>query len=119
MLESSHNLCNGRVLSTKYINDVKKICDAHKIKLHLDGARALNASTFLKIEPAKMVKDFDTINFCLSKGMGCPIGSMVIGTREDIAHARIVAKLLGGALRQAGVLAACGLVSLEDWQDKL
>ena len=83
--------------------------------MHLDGARALNAANFLKIKPAEMVKDFDTVNFCLSKGMGCPVGSMIIGTKSDIEHARVLRKMLGGQMRQIGILAICGLISLEDW----
>jgi threonine aldolase len=98
-LESSHNICNGRVLPLDYIKKVKKIAKKHKLRMHLDGARGLNAVTYLGVEPAEMVKDFDTVNFCLSKGMGCPIGSMVIGTKEDMAFARILRKLLGGQMR--------------------
>jgi threonine aldolase len=67
--------------------------------MHLDGARGLNAVTALNTDPATMVKDFDTVNFCLSKGMGCPVGSMVIGSKEDIAFARILRKILGGQMR--------------------
>jgi threonine aldolase len=67
--------------------------------MHLDGARGLNAATFLKIDPSEMVKDFDTINFCLSKGMSCPVGSLVIGSLEDIEHARMLRKLVGGQMR--------------------
>jgi threonine aldolase len=97
---------------------VKKICKDHKLRLHLDGARSLNAAHCLKKDPAVLFKDFDTINFCLSKGMGCPIGSLVIGKNEDMVFANIARKLLGGSMRQAGVLAACGLVSLEDWEER-
>jgi threonine aldolase len=98
-LESSHNICSGRVLPLDYIKKVKKIAKKHKLRMHLDGARGLNAVTYLGVEPAEMVKDFDTVNFCLSKGMGCPIGSMVIGTKEDMAFARMLRKLLGGQMR--------------------
>ena len=98
-----------------YIKDVKKICKQHNIRMHLDGARGLNAAVYLNVKPDKMVKDFDTVNFCFSKGMGCPVGSMVIGTKADIDFARMIRKMLGGAMRQSGVLAACALVSLEDW----
>ena len=98
-LENSHNLCNGRVLGVDYIGKVKKIANKHKLRMHLDGARSLNAATSLNIEPAKLVKDFDTINLCMSKGMGCPIGSLLIGSQQDIAHARIIRKMLGGQMR--------------------
>ena len=118
-LESSHNICNGRVLKLDFIKEVKKIANKHKLRFHLDGARALNAAVALNIDPAVMVEDFDTVNFCLSKGMGCPVGSLVMGTKQDIEFARVIRKMLGGAMRQAGVLATCGLVSLEDWKQKL
>lgn len=118
-LESSHNICNGRVLKLDFIKEVKKIANKHKLRFHLDGARALNAAVALNIDPAVMVEDFDTVNFCLSKGMGCPVGSLVLGTKQDIEFARVIRKMVGGAMRQAGVLATCGLVSLEDWKQKL
>ena len=66
-----------------------------------------------------MVKDFDIVNVCLSKGMGCPAGSMIAGTEEDIRRARVIRKMLGGGMRQTGILSACGLVSLMDWEEKL
>ena len=118
VLESSHNLCNGRVLKMDYIKAVKQIATKHKLRMHLDGARGLNAAVKLGIEPAEMVKDFDTVNFCLSKGMGCPVGSLIIGEKEYIEHARVVRKMLGGGMRQAGVLAVCGIISLEDWKER-
>jgi threonine aldolase len=67
--------------------------------MHLDGARALNAALFLGVSPAELVEDFDTISFCLSKGMGCPVGSLIIGSHEDIAFAKILRKLVGGTMR--------------------
>ncbi len=102
-----------------YIEKVRKIANKHKMKMHLDAARGLNAAVALNIDPAEMVKHFNTVNFCLSKGMGCPVGSMVIGSTIMIEHARALRKMLGGQMRQVGVLAACGLISLEDWQEKL
>jgi threonine aldolase len=67
----------------------------------------------------EMVKDFDLVNVCLSKGLGCPVGSILAGTEQDIQFAKNIRKMLGGSMRQTGVLAACGLVSLMDWQEKL
>lgn len=118
-LESSHNVCNGRVPSMKFIDGVKKIAKKHKLRMHLDGARCLNAATKLNIDPAEMVKAFDTVNFCLSKGMGCPIGSVLMGKEADIQHASIIRKMLGGQMRQVGTIASCGLVALEDWRERL
>ena len=118
-LETSQNLCQGSVLKVDYISQVKDIAKKKKLRMHLDGARCLNAAQYLKINPAEMVKDFNTVNFCLSKGMGCPVGSMIIGTKDDIEHARALRKMLGGQMRQVGILATCGLISLEDWQERL
>lgn len=102
-----------------YIAKVKQITKKNKIKLHLDGARAWNSAIFLQISMKEMAKDFDIVNVCLSKGMGCPVGSMIAGSEEDIKRARVIRKMLGGGMRQTGVLSACGLVSLMDWEDKL
>ena len=118
-LESSMNNMSGKVLRPKYIKQVKKIAKKRKAKLHLDGARSWNASLFLGISMKEMLKDFDLVSVCLSKGMGCPVGSLVVGSEKDIWSARNYRKMLGGAMRQTGVLAACGLVSLMDWEEKL
>lgn len=98
-LESSHNNKSGRVLRLDYISKVKKIVKKQKGKLHLDGARSWNASLFLGIEMKEMVKDFDLVSICLSKGMGCPIGSLLVGSEKDIYEARNYRKMLGGAMR--------------------
>jgi len=82
-----------------YITEVKKIANKHKLRMHLDGARGLNAALKLGMDPAEMVKDFDTVNFCLSKGMGCPVGSLIIGAKDYIDHARVIRKMLGGGMR--------------------
>lgn len=87
--------------------------------MHLDGARSWNAAVFLDTPMNEMVKDFDLVNVCLSKGLGCPVGSILAGTEQDIQFAKNIRKMLGGSMRQTGVLAACGLVSLMDWQEKL
>ena len=83
-LESSHNNLSGKVLRMDYIKKVKKIAKKRKAKLHLDGARSWNASIFLGIEMKEMVKDFDIVSVCLSKGLGCPIGSLIVGSEKDI-----------------------------------
>ena len=102
-----------------YIKKVKKLAKKHKMKMHLDGARALNAAVHLGITPAEMVKDFDTVSICLSKGLGCPVGSVVVGSEKDIKHMWILRKLLGGNLRQAGILTKAALENLKDWEVKL
>ena len=118
-LESTHNECSGRVLSMDYIKSVKKLAKKYKMKMHLDGARCLNAAVHLGITPAEMCKDFDTVSVCLSKGLGCPVGSVVVGSEKDVKHMWVLRKLLGGNLRQAGILTKAALVNLEDWEAKL
>ena len=112
-LENTHNMAGGTVYPTPVADE---ICDnAHEagIPVHLDGARVFNAATYLGENVAVMTAKFDSIQFCLSKGLGAPVGSMILGTREFIERCRSIRKMLGGGMRQAGVLAAAGLVALE------
>lgn len=83
-LESTHTECSGRVLKMNYIEKASKMARKHKMKMHLDGARSLNAAVMLGTSPAEMTKRFQTVSVCLSKGLGCPVGSMVIGSRKDM-----------------------------------
>ena len=83
-LENSHNHCNGNTISLEYINKVRQLCDEKNLKLHLDGARSLNAAVALGVTPAELGKDFDTISLCFSKGLSCPFGTAIIGSSEDI-----------------------------------
>ena len=87
--------------------------------MHLDGARILNAMIYTGDDPADYCKPFDTVSICFSKGLGSPIGSVVVGSEKDIWYAKNIRKMLGGGMRQAGILAQAMLVSLEDWQIKL
>src|SRR5437867_10452289 len=106
-------MAGGTVYPT---NVAEEICDcAHEagIRVHLDGARIFNAATYLGEKVADMTRRFDSVQFCLSKGLGAPVGSMIVGTREFIERCRSIRKMLGGGMRQAGVLAAAGLVALE------
>src|SRR5437867_4102939 len=112
-LENTHNMAGGTVYPT---NAAEEICDcAHEagIRVHLDGARIFNAATYLGEKVADMTRKFDSVQFCLSKGLGAPVGSMIVGTREFIERCRSIRKMLGGGMRQAGVLAAAGLIALE------
>src|SRR5436853_6020994 len=118
-LENTHNMAGGTVYPTEV---AEEICDrAHEagIRVHLDGARIFNAATYLGEKVADMTKKFDSIQFCLSKGLGAPVGSMIVGTREFIERCRSIRKMLGGGMRQAGVLAAAGLVALEEGPERL
>lgn len=118
-IENTHNMAGGTVYRTSLVNG---ICDnAHDsgIPVHLDGARVFNAATYLGEDVAEMTKKVDSIQFCLSKGLGAPVGSMIVGTREFVERCRSIRKMLGGGMRQAGVLAAAGLVALEKGPKRL
>jgi len=118
-LENTHNMAGGTVYPTKQAHE---ICDrAHEagISVHLDGARVFNAATYLNEDVAEMTKKFDSIQFCLSKGLGAPVGSMIVGSRDFIERCRSLRKMLGGGMRQVGVLAAAGLVALDNGPKRL
>jgi threonine aldolase len=113
-IENTHNMAGGAVYPKEVINE---ICDgAHErgLKVHMDGARVFNASAATGVPVREIVARVDTVMFCLSKALGAPVGSMLAGTAEQIARARLYRKRLGGGMRQAGVLAAAGLIALEE-----
>ncbi len=118
-LENTHNMAGGTVLPTAV---VEEICEgAHKagVPVHMDGARVFNAASALGKPVAEITRSVDSLMFCLSKGLGAPVGSMLVGSREFIQQARIQRKALGGGMRQAGILAAAGLVALEEGPKRL
>jgi threonine aldolase len=119
VLENTHNRCNGRPLTKEYLNEVKKLAQRHGLKLHIDGARIFNAAAALHTPVHELAAAADSITFCLSKGLAAPVGSMVCGSKQFIAAARRTRKLLGGGMRQAGVLAAAGLVALQQMVARL
>jgi len=114
-IENTHNVCGGKILPLEFISNVRKIASQHQIPIHMDGARIWNAITASGVEPHEMVKHIDSISVCLSKGLGAPVGSLLVGTAEFIRKARRIRKALGGGMRQSGVLAAAGLVALDDF----
>jgi threonine aldolase len=116
-LENTHAHSMAQPLSLDYTRAVAAIAHAHGVPLHVDGARFFNASVALGVTPRQLAEPADSIAFCLSKGLACPIGSMVVGNRDFIARARRGRKLVGGGMRQVGVLAAAGLVALSDGPD--
>lgn len=118
-LENTHNLCGGAPLESAYIRDVAAIARRHGIRLHIDGARLFNAAVALSVPARQLVADADSVSFCLSKGLAAPVGSVVCGSREFIQTARRARKVLGGGMRQAGVLAAAGIVALNEMIDRL
>lgn len=113
ILENTHNRCGGTVLSPQYTQAVADLAHQHHLHLHLDGARVFNAAVALGIPAAKVAEPADSVTFCLSKGLCAPVGSVVCGSRDFIQQGRRIRKMLGGGMRQAGILAAAGIVALE------
>ncbi len=118
-LENTHNRCYGNPLTVEYMNAVGSLARRHGLKLHVDGARIFNAAIALGVDVQDLVADADSVTFCLSKGLAAPVGSIVCGTHEFIAEARRARKVVGGGMRQAGVLAAAGIVALTEMVDRL
>lgn len=118
-LENSHNNCGGAVITADETKQVADFAHARGMRVHLDGARIFNAATALGVDAKTLVRDVDTVQFCFSKGLAAPVGSILCGDAETIARARRVRKMLGGAMRQAGVIAAAALVALEEMRGRL
>jgi threonine aldolase len=112
-LENTHNRCGGVALSAEYTRRVGELAHEHGLKLHIDGARIFNAAVAQGVAAAELAAPADSITFCLSKALCAPVGSVLCGSREFIARAHRARKVLGGGMRQAGVLAAAGIVALE------
>ncbi len=119
ILENTHNRCGGRALSTEYTAAVRDVADRHGLKLHIDGARIFNAAVALDVDVARLAAPADSLTFCLSKGLAAPVGSVLCGERAFIAAARRVRKSLGGGMRQAGIIAAAGIVALTEMVERL
>jgi threonine aldolase len=119
ILENTHNGCNGYPLDVDYMQAVSQIARHHKLKIHVDGARIFNAAVALNVKPKELVAVADSVSFCLSKGLAAPVGSLICGTQDFINEARRARKLVGGGMRQAGVLAAAGIVALNEMVDRL
>ena len=113
-LENSHNMAGGAVLPLSTINDICQHAHALGLPTHLDGARIFNAALALNTTVAEIARPFDSVMFCLSKGLGAPVGSMIVGTKDFIKEAVSIRKMLGGGMRQVGVLAAAGKIALEE-----
>lgn len=113
-IENTSNLAGGTVYSFDAVNEICDRAHALGLPVHLDGARIFNASVALRRPVSELTRKFDSIMFCLSKGLGAPVGSMLVGSQEFIEEARLIRKMLGGGMRQAGILASAGLVALEE-----
>ena len=118
-VENTHNRHGGTVISPNQLSSISSVAQAHGLRVYMDGARLFNAAVALKIDVRELTKHVDNFMFCLSKGLSCPLGSIVVGTRDFIEKARRVRKLLGGGMRQAGVIAAPGIIALETMIDRL
>ncbi len=114
VLENTHAHSMGQPLTIAYTAKIAAIAHARGVPLHVDGARFFNAAVALGVTPRELASPADTLTFCLSKGLGCPVGSVVVGPAAFIARAHRARKLVGGGMRQAGILAAAGLVALQD-----
>lgn len=118
-VENTHNRCSGTPLTVEYMQALGKVAREHGLRIHLDGARLFNAAVALGVDVKALTADVDTLTFCLSKGLAAPVGSVVCGDRAFIAEARRARKVVGGGMRQAGIIAAAGIVALEQMVDRL
>ena len=118
-IENTHNMAGGVVYPVEVIEELSHEAHARRIPVHMDGARVFNAACYLKRPVHEIAASVDSVMFCLSKGLGAPVGSMVIGTEETIDQGRLYRKRLGGGMRQVGVLAAAGLIALEEMTKRL
>lgn len=119
ILENTQNACGGMALTVDYTNKVADFARVHGLAFHVDGARLFNAAIKLGVPAAELVSQADSVTFCLSKGLCCPVGSVLCGTHDFIERARRLRKMLGGGMRQAGILAAAGVYALDNMVDRL
>src|SRR5215831_18564743 len=118
-IENSHNRCGGTVLSLEQVEQLTSLAHSHSLMVHMDGARVFNAAIAAGIPAGTLVRTVDSVMFCLSKGLSAPVGSMVVGNRAFIQRVHRMRKVLGGGMRQAGILAAAGIVGLEQMVERL
>jgi len=118
-VENTHNASGGRVWPPEEIDELRALCDELDLRFHLDGARLLNAAVASGVDAAAIGRRFDTVTLCLSKGLGCPLGALLAGPAEAMARARRFKHLFGGAMRQAGIVAAAGVYALDHHVERL
>jgi threonine aldolase len=119
VLENTHNRCGGAAVALSHLAEVSELAHRRKLPLHLDGARIFNAAIALETSAKTIASHADTVSFCLSKGLSCPVGSLLCGSAEFVSRARRTRKVLGGGMRQAGVLAAAGIVALTSMLERM
>jgi threonine aldolase len=118
-LENTHNRCNGSALTPQYTEAVAGLAKNRSLAVHLDGARIFNAAVALGVDVKELTRSVDSLSFCLSKGLSAPVGSVVCGSKKFIAQARRIRKVLGGGMRQAGIIAAAGIAALEQMVERI
>jgi len=118
-LENTHNRCGGAALSAEYTANICNVAHSRGLKVHLDGARIFNAEVALAVPAATLAAPADSVCFCLSKGLSAPVGSLLCGSKEFITRARKLRKMVGGGMRQAGIIAAAGIVAIEKMVERL
>ncbi len=118
-IENTHNRCGGVAITVEYTNSIAQLAKEFHLKFHIDGARIFNAAADLGVTARELASSADSISFCLSKALSAPVGSVLCGSKDFIYRAHRVRKKLGGGMRQAGVLAAAGIVALEQMIDRL
>jgi threonine aldolase len=118
-IENTQNMTGGNVLPPDYLAAVGRLARQHSLKLHVDGARIFNAAVALGLPASELAREADSLMFCLTKGLSCPVGSLVVGDRDFVREARRNRKIVGGGMRQAGIFAAAGIVALNEMVDRL
>jgi threonine aldolase len=118
-LENTHNRCGGTVLTPDYTDEVCDLAHKRGLRVYLDGARIFNAAVALDLQACRLTQNVDSVGLCLSKGLSAPVGSLLCGSKDFIARARKFRKMLGGGMRQAGIIAVAGIVALETMVDRL
>lgn len=119
VIENTHNRCGGVALTAEYTKSISELAHEHGLQVHLDGARIFHAATSLSVDVSELTRPVNSVTFCLSKGLCAPVGSVLCGSEEFIYKARRSRKQLGGGMRQAGIIAAAGIVALEKMTDRL
>ncbi len=118
-LENTHNRCSGSALTVEYMKEVDVLAKKNNLMVHLDGARIFNAAVALQVDVKELTQNADSVSFCLSKGLSAPVGSVICGTEAFIAEARRNRKVLGGGMRQCGIISAAGITALEEMVDRI
>lgn len=118
-VENTHNRYGGTIITPEQLEAISSVAKKHALKLYMDGARIFNASVALNVDVKEFTKHVDNLMFCLSKGLSCPVGSLIVGSQEFIEKARKTRKMLGGGMRQAGIIAAPGIIALEKMVERL